>query len=73
MENYQSQSPEEMTVNKNDVVFFVSKHRKNAQLVNVRSFSRERSGYVPVSILKKMSEGEEVKKTTKIGGGLLIS
>ena len=52
---------------KNDVVFFVSKHKKNPQLVNVRSFSRERSGCVPLSILKKMSEGEEVKKI-KFGG-----
>ncbi|XP_065051810.1 triple functional domain protein-like isoform X2 [Rhopilema esculentum] len=62
LENYQAQSSEEMTVTKNDVVFFVSKHKKNPQLVNVRSFSRERSGCVPLSILKKMSEGEEVKK-----------
>ena len=62
IENYQAQSSEEMTVYKNDVVFFVSKHRKNSQLYNVRSFSRERSGYVPVAILKKLSEGEEIRK-----------
>ena len=62
VENYQAQSSEEMTVYKNDVVFFVSKHRKDPQLYNVRSFSRERSGYVPVAILKKLTEGEEVRK-----------
>eukprot|EP00794_Sanderia_malayensis_P017293 gene17293-19023_t len=62
LESYQAQSPEEMTVYKNDVVFFVSKHRKNAQMVNVRNFCRERSGYVPTSILKRTSESDDVKK-----------
>lgn len=67
MENYQAQSSEEMTVYKNDVVFFVSKHKRDPQLFNVRSFSRERSGHVPVAILKKLSEGEEIRKN-KFGG-----
>ena len=73
VENYQAQSSEEMTVCKNDVVFFISKHKKDPQLYNVRSFSRERSGYVPVTILKKLSaEGEEVRKS-KFEGELLVS
>lgn len=63
MENYHAQSTEEMTVYKNDVVFFMSKHKKDPQLYNVRSFSRERSGYVPISLLKKLSEGEDGRKS----------
>ena len=67
MENYHAQSSEEMTVYKNDVVFFISKHKKDPQLYNVRNFSRERSGYVPISLLKKLSEGEEVRKSKNEG------
>ena len=67
MENYHAQSTEEMTVYKNDVVFFMSKHKKDPQLYNVRSFSRERSGYVPISLLKKLSEGEDGRKSKSEG------
>ena len=48
-----------MTVNKNDVVYLVSRAKKNSQYIQVRNFCRERSGLVPTRILKKLSNEEK--------------
>ena len=68
LENYQAQTSDEMTVYKNDVVFLVSRPKKNANFLHVRNFCRERSGLVPATILKRMSEETEGKRQK--GGGL---
>lgn len=62
-ENYLAQSPDELTVAKNEYVFLVNRAKKNAAYYEVRL--KDKTGLVPSKILKKTDL--KVKRSSSFG------